>query len=74
MTPGSVMAPMTRSSPPQVGHVLKSMANTRFTRAIQLIGLVRSLDGDSSSVAALVATLGRATMAALSRALGANTP
>ena len=53
---------------------LKSMANTRFSRAIQLIGAVHASGADSAAALALFATLGRATMPARSRALGANTP
>ena len=69
VTPGSVMTAITRSSPPQLGHLLKSMANTRFSRAIQLIGVVHTLAAVPSAPPALLAALGRATMSARSRAL-----
>ena len=74
VTPGSVMRAITRSSPPQLGHLLKSMANTRFSRAIQLMGAVHASGTDCAAPLALLATLGRATMLARERALGANTP
>lgn len=69
MTLGSLIAPMTRTSPPQFGHLLESMANIRFSRTIQLIGVGHALGADSAFVVALLATLERATMTALSRAL-----
>ena len=56
-----------------VDQVDRSMANTRFNRAIQLIGVVGALGGGSSLDGLLVA-LGRGTMCARSRALGANRP
>ena len=71
MTPGSVIAPMTWLEPPHLGHRLKSMANTRCNRAIQRIGVVRTPGWGSSSVAGLLACLGRATMPGRSRALAA---
>jgi hypothetical protein len=43
-------------------------------RAIQLIGVVHALAAVPSAPPALLAALGRATMAARSRALGANNP
>ena len=49
MTPGSVIAAITCRSPPQLGHRLKSMANTRFSRASQLIGVVHALAAISSA-------------------------
>ena len=64
MTPGSVMAAITCSSPPQLGHRLKPMATTRFSRASQLIGVVHALAAVSSAPPALLATLGRGTSAA----------
>ena len=51
-----------------------SMANTRCNRAIQRIGVVHVLGWVSSSVVGLLATLGRATTCARSRALGVNRP
>jgi hypothetical protein len=74
MTRGAVMAAITCRSPPQLGRRLKSMANSRFSRASQLIGVVHALAAVSSAPPALLATLGRATMPARSRPLGANTP
>jgi drug/metabolite transporter (DMT)-like permease len=74
MTPGSVMTAITCRSPPPWGHRLKSTANTRLSRAIQLIGVLQAVDAHSSLALALLTTLGRATMPARSRALGANTP
>jgi hypothetical protein len=65
MTPGSVIAPMTSLEPPHLGHRLKSMANTQCNRAIELIGVLRTPGWGSSSVARLLATLGRATMPSL---------
>ena len=41
MTPRSVIAAMTCSSPPYLGHRLKSMANTRCNRTIQPSGGTR---------------------------------
>ena len=73
MTPGSVIAPMTWLEPPHLGHRLKSIANTRCNRAIQRIGVVRTPGWGSPSlpVADLLASLGRDTMPARSRALAA---
>ena len=73
MRAGSVISAMARSSPPQRGQVERSMANTRFNRAIQLIGVVGAL-GWGSSLGGLLTALGRVTTSARSHALGANKP
>jgi len=65
---------LTCSSPPQLGQRLKSIANIRFSRAIQLIGVLPTFDAHSSFALTLLATLGQSTMSARWRALGANTP
>ena len=49
------------------------MASSRCNRAIQFIGVLRGL-GWGSSLDGLDADLGRGTMCARSRALGANRP
>jgi len=54
MTSGSVMSAMTRSVPPQNGHVVMSMSNTRRRRSAQVSGAVGSTSG---AVAAAVASL-----------------
>ena len=61
MTAGSVTVAMTRTSPPHWGQRLRSMAHTRWRRAIQLIGAVRAL-GACSLPGGPVGALGRATM------------
>ena len=73
MTWGSVTAPMTFSSPPQRGQVEISIANTRLSRAIQLIGAVWAL-GASSLDTERVISGRRGTTRWRWRALGANTP
>ena len=73
MTPGSVLSAMTRSSPPPFGQVARSMAKTRLSRAIELMGVVRALGG-GSSLGGWLCALGRATMCARSGGLGANGP
>jgi len=50
------------------------MANTRLSRAIQLSGVLPILGPLSPFAHTLLATLGRATMSARSRAWGANNP
>jgi hypothetical protein len=58
------MAAITRSSPPQLGRRLKSTANTRLSRAIQLSAVLPALDAHSSLALALIAASGRGTSAA----------
>jgi hypothetical protein len=61
MTWGSVRAPMTFSTLAQRGHWLRSTANTRLSRAIQLIGAVGT-PGESSPGWGRVFTVRRDTM------------
>ena len=64
MALGSLMRAITCNWPPQLGHRLKSTANTRFSRAIQLSGVVHALAAVPSARPALLAGVGRATMLA----------
>ena len=73
MTLGAVITAITRNSPPQGGQRFKSMANTRLRRAIQPSGATTIWDAHSS-FAVTFTSLGRATMSARRRALGADTP
>ena len=57
-----------RRDPPQWGHLLKSMANTLFIRAIQRFGVVQPSGADSSASPALLAALGNATLSVRLRA------
>ena len=71
----SVMAAMTRTCPPQRGHLLRSIANTRRSRCIQLIA-ARDLAGGASSCSSTHGVVGdtEAMMWRRCLAFGANTP